>query len=210
MPVWPLLVPRIQAVVHRCADGTRKELLDEIKEASREFNYHQWIREWTKWIFKLDIATFNGTREILVVTDFAAAYDMSGKDVGTCEHGISCQQLVSPRAPFPRPQSHRSGARAPGGLWLLARLGQPQGRCGIPPVSHVQIATHYKAKIPTLRRIKVWSDGQRAQYKGQKKIGRMATWPKSISVGGLELEIWHNFFASNHASGRRGREWGGL
>jgi len=72
-----------------------------------------------------------------------------------------------------------------------------------------QIATHYKAKIPTLRRIKVWSDGQRAQYKGQKNFGRMATWPKSISVGGLELEIWHNFFASYHASGQEGQGVGG-
>jgi hypothetical protein len=67
-----------------------------------------------------------------------------------------------------------------------------------------QIATHYKAKIPTLRRVKVWSDGQRAQYKGQKNFGRIATWPKSVSVGGMELEMWHNFFASHHASGQEG------
>lgn len=190
--------------------GTRKELLDEIKEASREFNYHQWIREWTKWMFKLDIATFNGTREILVLTDFAAVYDMSGKDVSTCEHGISCHQLVALVLHSPDPKATGAGPERPVVCDYWRVWGNHKGDAAFHQSVMRQIATHYKAKIPTLRRIKVWSDGQRAQYKGQKNFGRMATWPKSISVGGLELEIWHNFFASYHGSGQEGQGGGGL
>ena len=37
--------------------------------------------------------------------------------------------------------------------------------------------------VPGLKRLHVWSDGQRSQYKGEKNFGRNAEWPKSIDVG---------------------------
>lgn len=61
-----------------------------------------------------------------------------------------------------------------------------------------QIARHYKSTLPDLRRVKIWSDGQRAQYKGRMNFGRMVDWP---NAGDMGLEIWHSFFVSHHGSG---------
>ena len=55
--------------------------------------------------------------------------------------------------------------------------------------------------MPGLLRLHVWSDGQRSQYKGEKNFGRMSAWPKSLHVGGMELEIHHYMYESHHASG---------
>ena len=75
--------------------GTRAELLQEIEDTSQEFLYHRWTIAWTRWQFKLDIATFDLRSSILVLTNFAAIYEMKGETVGTCEHGISSHQLVN-------------------------------------------------------------------------------------------------------------------
>jgi len=61
--------------------GTRAELMQCIEDALPEFFYHRWLIVWIKWQFKLDIATFDRRNEILVVTDFAALYEMKGKKV---------------------------------------------------------------------------------------------------------------------------------
>ena len=83
-----------------------------------------------------------------------------------------------------------------------------------------EIATHYKEKIPTLKRIKVKSDGSRTQYKGRKNFGPMASWPHpqteeipcycrydderscgQTMLPGLGIEMWHDFSVSHHGSG---------
>ena len=56
-------------------------------------------------------------------------------------------------------------------------------------------------QLPHLKRLHVWSDGQRSQYKGDKIFGRMAIWPKSIAAGGMELELHHDTYEPHHASG---------
>ena len=56
-------------------------------------------------------------------------------------------------------------------------------------------------QLPHLKRLHVWSDGQRSQYKGDKFFGRMAIWPKSIAAGGMELELHHYTYEPHHASG---------
>lgn len=145
--------------------GTRKELLSEIKAHTPEFLYHQWVREWAKWQFKLDIATFNSTREILVLTDFAAVYQMSGKDVGTCEHGISCNCLVALVLHSPAPCATAEGPEREVTCDYWRIWSNQKGDANFHQSVMRQIGRHYKQKIPTLRRVKVWSDGQRAQYK---------------------------------------------
>ena len=100
--------------------GTRAELMQCIEDALPDFFYHRWLTAWITWQFKLDIATFDRRSEILVVTGFAALCEMKGTksksivlrnpdhrylvtlafrvcivQVGTCEHGVSCSQLVA-------------------------------------------------------------------------------------------------------------------
>ena len=83
-----------------------------------------------------------------------------------------------------------------------------------------EIAIYYKNKIPSLKRIKVKSDGSRTQYKGRKNLGPMTSWPHPPNeneipcfcetdgstcgrsmLPGLGLEIWHDFSVSHHGSG---------
>ena len=40
---------------------------------------------WCRWQFKLDIATFNGDEEILILLDFANQFEMHAEAMGTCE-----------------------------------------------------------------------------------------------------------------------------
>lgn len=86
--------------------GTRAELVDYIREKAAQWSYHRWVKDWMKWQSKVNIATFDGRTEILVLTDYAAVYEMKGKSLRTCEHGTTCNQLValvlhSPSATLP-------------------------------------------------------------------------------------------------------------
>ena len=183
--------------------GTRAELLAEIEGSVPEFLYHRWIRMWMKWQFKLDIATFNGRHEILILTDFAAIYEMKGKEVGNSEHGISSHQLVALVLHSPAPMARNEGEEREVKCDYWRIWSNKKGDAAFHDKAMREIAEYYRSNgiVPELRRLKIWSDGQRAQYKGRKNFGRMAEWPKPKADGGLELESWHNFFVSHHASG---------
>ena len=53
------------------------------------------MKDWQKHQSRLNIATFNGESEIVVLTDYAAVYEMKGKQMRTCEHGTTSNQLVA-------------------------------------------------------------------------------------------------------------------
>ena len=44
--------------------GTRKELLDIIREKGPRYNYHKWVHQWTSHQQALDNETFDGKTEI--------------------------------------------------------------------------------------------------------------------------------------------------
>ena len=177
--------------------GTRNGLLNEIREATPQFLYHQWVREFTKWQFKLDIATFN-PHEIVILTDFAAIYEMKGHDVANSEHGISCNQLVALVLHSPAPRATEAGPEREVVCDYWRVWGNQKGDANYHQSVVRQIARHYKSTLPDLRRVKIWSDGQRAQYKGRMNFGRMVDWP---NAGDMGLEIWHSFFVSHHGPG---------
>ena len=187
--------------------GTRTELLDAIEAEAPAFLYHRFIRGWMKWQFKLDVATFNGQHEVLVLTDYAADYEMKGKKVDTCEHGISSHQLVALVLHSPSPLARVEGEERAVICDYWRIWSNAKGDAAFHDKAMREIAAHYRAgAVPELQRLKVWSDGQRAQYKGRKNFGRMVDWPipsgtQGESGTGMGVEIWHNFFASHHASG---------
>ena len=186
--------------------GTRAELLDEIEADAPAFLYHRWIRSWMKWQFKLDVATFDGKHEVLVLTDFAADYEMKGREVGTCEHGISCHQLMALVLHSPGPMARAEGEERPVICDYWRIWSNKKGDAAFHDKAMRDIAEHYRqGAVPQLQRLKVWSDGQRSQYKGRKNFGRMVEWPnprgRPGDGAGMGVEIWHNFFASHHASG---------
>ena len=58
---------------------------------------------------ELKIATFDSKKEIAILTDYAAVCEMKGKDLRTCEHGMTCNQLVALVLHSPEPQADREG-----------------------------------------------------------------------------------------------------
>jgi hypothetical protein len=183
--------------------GTRAELLLEIEDNARDFFYHRWGIAWTRWQFKLDIATFDGRTSILVLTDFAAVYEMKGKEVGTCEHGISSHQLVALVLFNPGPIASGDGSEREVKCDYWRVWSNQKGNATFHDMAMRDIARHYltSGKVPDLQSIKIWSDGQRAQYKGEKNFGRVVEWPNVEDDGGMEMDMEHNFFMPHHASG---------
>ena len=61
----------VRPVLRECT-GTRRELVDSIISKYREFAYHRWINEMARHMEKIDVQTFDGKKEAIVKTDFAA------------------------------------------------------------------------------------------------------------------------------------------
>ena len=114
--------------------------------------------------FKLDIATFNGTREILVLTDYAAVYEMSSKHVGNSERDISCNQLVALVFHSPGPVATKAGDERSVVCDYWRVWSNKKGDANYHHSVMKQRAANYKQKNPSLRRMKLWTDGQRSQY----------------------------------------------
>ena len=163
-----------------------------------------------------------------MVTDFAALYEMKGKkvsrsflaasspdhrylvtlafrvcivQVGTCEHGISCSQLVALVLYLPSEVTEEGVAREVKRdywrIWSNAGHG--------PECHHAamrRIAAYYMGmQVPGLSRVKVWSDGDPTTYKGRKQFGRMVRWPRSAAGGGEGIELHHNYLPAHHGAG---------
>ena len=59
------------------------------------------------------------------------------------------------------------------------------------------------ALVPGLKRLHVWSDGQRSQYKGEKSFGRLTEWPKRVDVGGWRLRFFTTSMRATTPAARR-------
>ena len=175
-------------------------MLRAIEADSGEFFHHRWLIRWTKAQFKLDVATFDGETEILALVDYAAVHSMKGHFVATCEFGMTSNQLVilvlhSPKPLVAGSSEEREVTCDYWRFWCNHK--------GDAPTYHQAlklIARHYRRSVvPRLLKIKVWSDGQRAQFKGRKNYGRMALLAKPPPRG-EEISTTHNFFESHHGS----------
>ena len=121
--------------------------------------------------------------------------------VGTCEHGISCSQLVALVLYLPSDVTEHGVQREVKcdywRIWSNARHS--------PEYHHAamrRIAAYYKGmQVPGLSRVKVWSDGDPTTYKGRKQFGRMVRWPRSAADGGEGNELHHNCLPAHHGAG---------
>ena len=190
--------------------GTIGELWTEIQERHKFFMYHRWTVDWQRWAFKREIATFDGEEEILVLCDFAAQFKMHGVAIKTCETGQTCNEYVC--LVLYKPKICTDLEERP----VLCDYIRIWSSVGSSPNFHHQalhdIARRYKTDdlVPGLKRIRVWSDGDRTAYKGHSQFGRQAHWPqppvsKPNQKNGKEdcagIEILHRTFPSHHACG---------
>lgn len=191
--------------------GTIGELWNEIQDRHKHFMYHRWTVDWQRWAFKREIATFDGREEILVLCDFAAQFKMHGVATKTCESRQTCNEYVCLVLYNPKTCTTDLEERP-----VLCDYIRIWSSVGSSPNFHHQalhdISRRYKTDelVPGLKRIKVWSDGDRTAYKGHSQFGRQAHWPqspvpKSQQKNGKEdcagIEILHRTFPSHHACG---------
>lgn len=155
--------------------GTRKELLEAIRVDGFTYNYHMWVNQWTDHQLALDNETFNGENEISVTSDFGATYKMTQRATEKCKYGTTCNQYValvlhSPSPRVPKTDSEGRKIFSPRDVkcdvWRF--WSQAKGNAGWHQKAMKEIAVHYKErKVPKLERVKVKTDGQRAQFAGQ-------------------------------------------
>ncbi len=204
--------------------GTRKELLACIKREGPIYNYHMFVNQITSWSDKLRHETFDGLTEIDITADWAAGYKMMQHDNPKCSHGTSCNQYVALvlHSPCERPPE---GCPRPVQCDVWRIWSQAKGDAAWHQMALKHIAAHYKGgKVPGLKRIKLSTDGQRSQFKGRINLGATAELPHpeislddcrgvdclclpdaracgSFMRPGIDIEVFHDFKASHHASG---------
>ena len=166
---------------------TRKKLLELIKSEGEIYNYHMYVNQWTTYQANLRQETFDGKTEIVIATDYAAAYEMTQRVTEKCSHGTSCSQLGalvlhSPgeRPPMAEDEPAQSSSLGPRpvicDVWRM--WSQKKGNASWHQDAMKEIALYYKQdEVPALKTVHVITDGQRSQYKGRKNLGAMAEWP---------------------------------
>lgn len=229
--VWtekqPLKGPRGEDVYTE-KTGTRNELIEAIRVDGYTYNYHKWLDQWTDHQAALDNETFNGTYEISVTSDFGATYKMTQEATEKCKYGTTCNQYVSLvlHSPSPRVIETDSMGRkifrprdVKCDVWRI--WSQAKGNAAWHQKAMKDIAKYYKSTaVPHLKRLKVKTDGQRAQFAGQKNLGQVAEWPHpavegadclcmpgdkacntSLMKPGLGIEMFHDRYEVYHGSG---------
>lgn len=154
--------------------GTVGELWQEIQNDYKAYLLHRWVVDWTAWQFKLDVATFDGNSEILVLADFANQFTMHGPAMRTCEQGKTCNEYVCLVLHSPGPTEAGGGERP-----VVCDYIRIWSACGTSANFHHKalhdIAEHYRTLFAsqgkTLKRIKIWSDGHSSTYKGFPNFG---------------------------------------
>ena len=103
--------------------------------------------------------TFNGHFEIVLKTDFAAGAELKAKYTLTCEYPTTAQQCVVLVL-------HSPGVGVPGeerpvqcDYWRVWSNAKPSYRFHQQVMD--KISAHYKTLIPSLKRLKIYSDGCR-------------------------------------------------
>lgn len=153
--------------MYRKVEGTRKELLERVFELAPRFLYHMWLHQMTVHQGKLREATFDGTKSILVKSDFAATVELQSEHMATCEFGRSCNLYVALIVHSPEDTHDGTGLprQAKCDCWRVFSSASPNAM--FHQAVTQAICRHYKKKIPTLEFIEFETDGCSAQFKGR-------------------------------------------
>ena len=138
-------------------------------------------------------ATFT-EHEMCISTDFSAQYVHKASDTRTCEHPGRSNMDVFVVTHSPRVVD---GVRqVTTDVWRI--FSEAKGSSLFHNQALDDIVKHYQGVLPNeLRRIYVFSDGCRSQYKGKKNFVRVAQFPSRMRG----VHLIHRFAASHHFKG---------
>ena len=117
---------------------------------------------------QLDTVTFPNT-EIRIKADYAATAELKAKWMKTCEHPTTANQLVvlvlhSPKLRLDNGQP-RQVVCDYWRMWTNAKAN-----CQGWHLFLDRIVSHYKATLPSLNAVGIWTDGSSTQFKGAKNF----------------------------------------
>ena len=172
--------------------GTRKQLYDRLASNFREWSPHDWIDRWTTHQRHLTYATFRHD-ELCISTDFSAQYEHKAFCTRTCEHPARSNMDVF--IVTHSPHELESGERVvTTDVWRF--FSEAKGSSLFHNTALDDVVKHYRERLG-LKRVYVFSDGCRSQYKGKRNFRCIATFA-SRSNG---VELVHRFAASHHFKG---------
>eukprot|EP00617_Octactis_speculum_P017567 CAMPEP_0185746134 /NCGR_PEP_ID=MMETSP1174-20130828/4570_1 /TAXON_ID=35687 /ORGANISM="Dictyocha speculum, Strain CCMP1381" /LENGTH=693 /DNA_ID=CAMNT_0028420557 /DNA_START=187 /DNA_END=2269 /DNA_ORIENTATION=+ len=182
-------------MVLREQEGSLSDLWDEIVSTHQHYLYHTWMAQYTRWQFKLDIATFEPETSILVLVDFASQFEMHGEVKTTCEIGRKCNEYVCLVLHSASKTEADRGEREVVcdyiRIWSTASTSAEFHHQALRDIHE-----RYIEILPNLSELHIWSDGHSSTYKGHPNFGRMATWPAEKGC-----VLLHNFFVEYHGAG---------
>ena len=198
---WKEYQPRIEPDGRSFKDelvsitGTRKQLMERLAKLFEDWSPHDWTDRWNTHARHLTYATFSDD-ETCISTDFSAQYDHKAFCTRTCEHPSRSNMDVFVVTHSPRIEHGERVVTTD--IWRI--FSEAKGSSLFHNQALDDIVKYYQGKLPIkLKRVFVFSDGCRAQYKGKKNFVRVAQFPSRKEMHGAHLI--HRFAASHHFKG---------
>ena len=149
----------------------------------------------TSLLTRYRYATFNEL-EMCISTDFSAQYVHKASDTRMCEHPGRSNMDVFVVTHSPRVVSGERKVTTD--IWRI--FSEAKGSSLFHNQALDDIVKYYQGALPEkLRRVYVFSDGCRSQYKGKKNFVRVAQFPSRMRG----VHLVHRFAASHHFKGPR-------
>lgn len=171
--------------------GTRKQLMERLEALFAEWSPHDWIDRWTMHNRHLTYATFEDD-ECCISTDFSAQYEHKAYATRTCEHPPRSNMDVFIVTHSPRMVDGERVVTTD--VWRI--FSEAKGSALFHNQALDDIVSYYRERLG-LKRVYIFSDGCRSQYKGKKNFVKIATFPSRIHG----VELIHRFAASHHFKG---------
>ena len=188
--------------------GEWRALLNDATLAAPEALLHKFDARLLRRLFHVDCESFDPETEAVILADFASAMKLGSGFKGTCESDATCNLYVVLVLFFNKHTGERDCH------WV--RFWSPAAASA--QFHHDALkatVNHLKSYVTDLKRVLLWTDGCKGQYKGRTCFGRssyarMRSLPTKFHAARdvddwiphcYGVEVIHSFFASHHASG---------
>ena len=171
--------------------STRAGLMAQLKKVYAQWLPHHWIKGWCDHQRRLTYSTFEFD-EACISTDFSAVYDHKAWATKCCEQPHHSNMDV-----FVLTYSRQEDGKRVVYTEVVRVISEAKGNTHFHNVALKQIVEYMKTIVPGLKRIYLFTDGCKGQYKGRRNFARIAEFPSQLDG----IQLLHSFSASHHFKG---------
>ena len=156
------------------------DLIEQVDAASKATLAHKFRVHYLRRMFELDLDHYDPVKEAVVLADFASAMKLGSGFRGTCEGEATCNLYVV----LVLYHNAASGKEECAWLrfWSSANTSAAFHHHALHVAKDFLMGGGADARLPGLKRFRVWTDGHSSTYKGP-NFGRMAYWPLERPAG---------------------------